>query len=127
MPKGFGERLQHCAKRAVLGVAELRWFFDRDYKTVREWFLHGREPEGVRRAEALTRLKRLERLVDHGLVFPLPAYMGKRERSDYMRQLGGGKRGALRQRIPQADPSDEGPVHRVGKAGGVRKNTKGIS
>lgn len=125
MAKGFGKRLQHCAESAVLGVAELRWFFDRDYKTVREWLLRGREPEGVRRDEALLRLKRLEQLVKSELVFPLPAFMGKRQRSEYMRLLGGGTRGAQHYRISQADLTVAGPVHRVGKKGG-RTHAKGI-
>lgn len=90
MKKYFGQRVRRAAQHAGLGVSDLQWFFDRDYKTVREWILHDREPEGGRREDALSRLAHLEALVSAKAYFPIPIVASKRLRSSYMRVLGGG-------------------------------------
>lgn len=47
----FQKRLQRVMKRRGMRVADLAREFKRPYTTVREWVLHGREPEGDREVE----------------------------------------------------------------------------
>jgi hypothetical protein len=110
-------RLKLCMKEAELGIAELRWFLGRDYKTVREWVNSGRVPEGVRAAETLRLVGRLERLVarKRAKVFPIPKFMNKWDRSEYMRLLGEGKLGHAR--VLKAHSARAGALHRPRKEG----------
>lgn len=124
MPSTFGKRLQRCALRAALGAAELRWFFDRDYQTVKLWLRGDTEPEGVRRDDALSRLANLEVLVSTGDYFPMPLWAGKGKRAEFMQLLGGGSNRG-RDRFFKIDPTDERPVHWVSKKRGAKK-AKGI-
>lgn len=41
----FQSRLKKIMRRRNMRVADLAREFDRPYTTVREWVLHGREPE----------------------------------------------------------------------------------
>lgn len=116
MTVSFGKRLQRCAQRAALGSADLAWFFDRDYKTVREWLLRGREPEGGRRDDALSRLANLEVLISTKDYFPIPLWAGKKKRAEYLQTLGGGS-DLGRDAFFEVDPTVPRSLHRPSQKG----------
>lgn len=109
----FQRRLKLCMKVAEIGIADLRWFLGRDYKTVREWTNSGRVPEGVRAAETFRLVGRLERLVKRAKVFPIPKVLNKWDRSEYMRLLGEGKLGDAQ--VLKTNSARAGLLHRSGK------------
>jgi hypothetical protein len=87
--QAFTRQVKLAFKKHKISVADLRWFFGRDYKTVREWIVNDRQPEGARRDEALSRAASLERFLAAGFL-PAPLWLKKRDRAEYMRVLGEG-------------------------------------
>jgi hypothetical protein len=87
----FSTALRDYKHHGRLTFGDLRWFFGRDYHTVREWVVHKRLPTGARRRQAHACLERLVRLIDTRKGFPVPLELSKRDRAEYMRALGEGK------------------------------------
>ena len=115
----FTYRLKWCRKNGRLTVGDLRWWFQRDYYTVREWALHGRQPTGARVNEAHGRLRRLVNCINNQEGFPVPLQLSKRRRAEYLRRLGEGR--SVDALISAARPSDGRRVRGVRKARGAAK------
>lgn len=86
----FTKTLRACHKRGRLTIGDLKWFFGRDFHTVREWLVNGRQPTGARNEEAADQLLKLNGLIRLKKLLPAPLTLTKRNRAEYMRLLGGG-------------------------------------
>ena len=109
----FTKLLRTAQRKGKLTVGDLRWWFGRDYHTVREWSIKGREPTGARADEAWQWLEKLIRAIENERDgFPIPVDLTKRERARYMRKLGNGRNRA-HARIPAARAARKRVVRRV--------------
>lgn len=88
----FSDRLRECQQKGQLTVGDLHWFLRRHYRTVKEWAVNDRSPEGPRSAEMWKALDRIDALLQTG-VLPVPMELSKRQRSEFMRLLGEGRLG----------------------------------
>jgi hypothetical protein len=53
----FQKRLKKCMRRHNMRVADVARWFDRPYTTVREWVLHGRDPNDPKIERRLIKLE----------------------------------------------------------------------
>src|SRR5215471_3803517 len=79
----FSQRLQRCASKADLTVADLTLWFDRPRPTVNTWVL-GRTPTGPAGRCAEEDLARLEYAIHNG--FKVPPRLGRTERAAFVRE-----------------------------------------
>ena len=88
--KEFTRRIIWCKEHGHLTVADLARLFDRDARTVSDWVRKSRIPVGARVDDALKRLAYLELSIKLKRGFPVPIYLSKRNRTEYIRLLAGG-------------------------------------
>src|ERR1700746_2215390 len=95
--KSSTKTLKSCMRRGQLSSADLRWWFGRDYFTVREWVVNERVPrQGAHVRRTWESLDALHNAIILRKGFPIPLDLRKRERAAYIRLLGEGKLGRAR-------------------------------
>lgn len=82
--KDFTERLRLLMERGALTQADTAQLFGRERRTVASWVKDGFLPTGIRAPRAFERLKELERDVKAGRGYPVPEWLSKRNRAEYI-------------------------------------------
>lgn len=82
----FRDRLDACATSAALSTADLAWWFDLPYATVKSW-RSGSMPRPNRRSQVEERLRCLEKVVKTDKRFPVPLNVRASERAAYLRAI----------------------------------------
>lgn len=101
MKSTFQSRVKRALKDGDLTVADLQSWFGRPYPTVWRWINSGWEPRGPDGRRAERDLDRLERIIARGSVFPIPTFIGSRNRRGYIRDAYHAEHG----RLPQTRPA----------------------
>lgn len=86
--RSLRERLDTCGRLGALSVADLAYWLDLPYATVRSWRA-GSEPQAARIPQVLQRLQWLEAAIAEDPRLPVPLLIRSEERRKYLKGIRG--------------------------------------